>query len=98
MEIKRAEVKCDYLQDGLCKSILNNEAIKSVRKESCNNEQKSACCYLCSLFYACDIGCDYLGKKCSLCGSELRYAKMDLRTGGWEGLTRLMLGNLGEAG
>ena len=93
------KVKCEYLKEGQCASIINNEEIKAIRKESCSNDQKSACCYLCSLFYACDIGCDYLGKKCSLCGSQLRYTKVDLRTGGWEGLTKLMLGhNLGDIG
>jgi hypothetical protein len=99
MIMERTEIKCEYLTKGQCSSVLNSDEGKSARKDFCENKEKGACCYLCSLFYACEIGCDYLGKKCSLCGSDLRYAKMDLRVGGWEGKTKAILGSgLGEIG
>jgi hypothetical protein len=93
-------VKCEYLKDGECSSILNSAEGRSARKDNCKNKSKSSCCYICSLSYVCEFSCDYLGeKKCLLCGSEMYCAKIDLRVGGWEGFTKAVLGpGLGEIG
>ena len=95
-----AKVKCEYLKEEECNSILNSAEGKAARKKSCKNKNKSTCCNLCSLSYVCDFSCDYFGeKKCLLCDSNMYYSKMDLRVGGWEGFTKAVLGHsLGQIG
>lgn len=59
METK--DIECEYLLDnGLCKAVAENEVGKALRKESCVNELKSACCYLCDNRRSCAVSCDFL--------------------------------------
>lgn len=54
---------CKYLIDKrLCKAIMEGEEGKAVREESCINDSKELCCYLCSYRDICDISCTYLDR------------------------------------
>ena len=91
-------VECQYLKDENCISVKDNDEAKEVRKISCSNENESACCYLCESSVACDISCDFLGKKqsvdkvkvkktrldiCAICNSKMLHTEVKLRIGGW---------------
>lgn len=113
-------MKCEYLKEGNCKSIAENDEAKEVRKISCNNDNEQACCYLCSYYNGCQISCTFLGEnksktknkqktdkneanqpsilRCPLCDSKMRHAKMNLRVGGWEGVTKGLPLGIGEFG
>lgn len=56
------KVKCQYLKDGDCASITSNDEAEEARKISCNNDNKQACCYLCSYYHGCEISCVFLGE------------------------------------
>ena len=56
------KVKCEFLKDGNCASILENDEAKEVRKISCNNDNEKACCYLCTRYQGCEISCNFLGE------------------------------------
>lgn len=60
---KKAVQNCEYLVNNrLCGALSEDEEGKNVRDESCTNELKNFCCYLCNLRYSCEISCNYLDK------------------------------------
>ena len=59
----KSDVKCEYLEDGkFCKSICESDEGKAVREESCANNSKETCCYVCADRKTCEISCNYLEK------------------------------------
>jgi hypothetical protein len=59
--LAKDSVKCEYLsENGLCKAMMKNKEGEAVRNESCMNEVKNSCCYMCPEQDMCEIGCDYL--------------------------------------
>lgn len=56
------KVKCEFLKDGNCASIMGNDEAKEVRKISCSNDNEQACCYLCPRYQGCEISCNFLGE------------------------------------
>jgi hypothetical protein len=92
-------VECEYLKEENCIAILNSDEGKAIRHEGCENNNKNACCYVCPLYNTCEISCTYLGeKRCPLCGSEMYHVSMNLRIGGWEGVTKGLPFGIGELG
>lgn len=119
-----SKIKCQYLKDGNCESILTNDEAKEARKISCNNDNEQACCYLCSYYHGCGISCVFLGEnkskpkkyqkkvktessvpsilRCPLCNSKMHSSKMNIRVGGWQGVTKVLhpaidlMGEIGE--
>jgi hypothetical protein len=95
-------VKCEYLEGETCNGILTSDEGKEARQESCKNDNKYACCYLCPFYRDCEIGCEFLGegiRECPTCSSDMYPAKVTLRVGGWTGLWKLVpFGGLGEFG
>jgi hypothetical protein len=60
--MKKTALDCEFLvDDSLCKAVENEEG-KLIRENSCANESKNACCYLCDNQDSCEVSCDYLGK------------------------------------
>ena len=57
-----SQVKCKFLEDGNCSSVMANDEAKEVRKISCSNDNEQACCYLCSYYKGCEISCNFLGE------------------------------------
>jgi hypothetical protein len=57
-----SKVKCEFLQDENCSSIMENDEAKEVRKISCDNDNEQACCYLCDRYQGCEISCNFLGE------------------------------------
>lgn len=53
------DVKCEYLAGKSCKAV-SGGAGETVRQDSCSNELKNLCCYLCDHRKSCEIGCDLL--------------------------------------
>lgn len=54
-------VQCEFLVGRkLCNAVIENDEAKRVREESCVNEQKDSCCYLCAEKTLCEISCGYL--------------------------------------
>ena len=53
------DVKCEYLADKSCNAVGKGEG-GIARDESCSNELKSLCCYLCDRRESCEISCDFL--------------------------------------
>ena len=114
------KVKCEFLKDGDCTSIMANDEAKEVRKISCSNDNEQACCYLCSRYQGCEISCNFLGEnkskshnnkqsetigdnkirvlRCPLCDSKMLHTKINLRAGGWEGMTQALPLGIGEIG
>jgi hypothetical protein len=79
-------IKCEYLESEDCSAISANEEAKNTREESCENSNKSGCCYLCAFQPNCEVSCMLLGeKKCSACGTEMQKMKMNLRVDGMTG-------------
>lgn len=65
------KVDCEYfLDEGLCKAIIKGKEGKKAREESCLNESKNSCCYLCAEQRVCGISCFYLGKPTDLSENE----------------------------
>jgi hypothetical protein len=105
-------IDCQFLKEGNCLSIVNNQEALTSRKTTCGNENDQACCYICDLYEGCEISCNYLGEnkakqkeikaamkitRCPLCGSRMLHSEVKLRIGGWSGaLHGLPLGDLGE--
>lgn len=58
---KQNDVQCDYLTGKSCTAVTQGEA-RNVREESCSNEQKNLCCYLCANQASCEISCNLLDK------------------------------------
>lgn len=50
--------RCEYLVGDDSCGTLKESDLGALRAESCHNEVKDACCYLCSLRESCDISCD----------------------------------------
>lgn len=62
---------CEYLTvDKSCLVVLENQKAKSNRNIRCQNEDKSACCYLCIFRQGCAISCNYLGQTSEASQSE----------------------------
>ena len=55
-------VKCKFLKDGNCTSVMDNEEVKEARKISCSSDNEQACCYLCFRYKGCEISCNFLGE------------------------------------
>ena len=102
-------VNCEYLKNGKsCSAILKNEEAISAREVSCENDDNTACCYLCSFYPNCEISCNYLGQnkgkfkkktdeilvlRCNSCGLKMRGGtRMKIRVGGWTGLWQALPG------
>ena len=99
----KKQIACKFLKDDNCTSVMKDGEGKETRQEECQNNNKSACCYACLFSYnhSCEISCEYLGevkKICSLCGSEMYHDHMELRIGGWIGLTKILPSRIGELG
>jgi hypothetical protein len=116
----KSEIQCQYLQDGNCKSVMENDEAKEARRTACNNDNEQACCYLCSHYHGCGISCVFLGEnknkskdrakiikteakqpsilRCPLCDSKMIHTKINLRAGGWEGVTKGLPLGIGEFG
>jgi len=61
--MKMEEINCEFLlDDGCCRAILENEEGSLLRSDSCINEIKERCCYLCKIRVSCEIACNYLVK------------------------------------
>ena len=59
---KQNDVHCTHLMSNIyCNAVVNDEG-KRVREESCSNELKNLCCYLCSSREICEISCVFLDK------------------------------------
>lgn len=59
--MEKGSVKCEYLsENGSCKALMKNKEGEAVRDESCVNEVKDSCCYMCPEQEMCEISCDYL--------------------------------------
>ena len=56
------KIECEFIKEGNCSSIKVNDEAKEARKISCSNDNEQACCYLCSYYQRCDIGCNFLGE------------------------------------
>ncbi|MGD6809206.1 MAG: hypothetical protein ACQCN3_05850 [Candidatus Bathyarchaeia archaeon] len=97
------KVECQFLEGVNCKAISDSEEAKETRKDSCNNDNIEACCYLCSHYNKCKISCAYLGEnkrvvkyktilpeeiKCSSCNKQMVFRKLSLRVGGCSGLLK----------
>ena len=54
-------VECEHLTGNICKPATWGIA-KEAREESCSNEQKNLCCYLCAHRSSCEISCNWLDK------------------------------------
>ena len=53
---------CEYLTtEKLCSVVSENEKAKATRQVRCENDEKMACCYLCSFKRKCAISCSFLG-------------------------------------
>ncbi len=96
-------LKCEFLNNQNCKSVIENDEAKEARKNDCGNHNKQSCCYLCSNYEECGISCNFLGDKnalsCPLCETRMLSTKASLRIGGWTGLMKLVpFGGLGELG
>ncbi len=53
---------CEYYNvDSLCSAVSESEKATSNRQARCLNEEKLACCYICSARRECPISCRYLG-------------------------------------
>jgi hypothetical protein len=53
---------CEYLTtDKLCSTISESEKAKAARQVHCQNDEKMACCYICSFKRNCAINCRFLG-------------------------------------
>jgi hypothetical protein len=60
---EKGVVECEYfVGDRFCKAIIENDEGKRVREESCVNESKDSCCYLCAHRKSCEVSCSYLDK------------------------------------
>lgn len=57
----RDEEKCEYARGNSC-LVVTQGVLKSVRDESCAQEQKDLCCYVCPSRGSCEIRCDMLDK------------------------------------
>lgn len=91
---RQETAKCQFLKEENCSSILSNNEGLAVRNEFCSNQNKSACCYFCPLYSACEVSCTYLGeKKCTSCGCEMQRAQMNLRVDGMKGKWMLKSGD-----
>ena len=61
--MKEKKNDCQYFKNGnLCAAVLENEEAKAARRLTCENDEETACCYLCSFQKTCDISCRYLGE------------------------------------
>jgi hypothetical protein len=59
--LEKGSVECEYLSDkGSCNALKKNEEGEAVRDESCMNDVKDSCCYMCPEREKCEISCDYL--------------------------------------
>ena len=55
------DVQCDYLTSKSCMAVTEGAA-RNAREESCSNEQRNLCCYLCADRASCEISCNLLDK------------------------------------
>lgn len=61
-EVTKAASDCKYLEvNRFCGALSENEEGRAVREESCRNESKNLCCYLCEERDTCEVSCNYLG-------------------------------------
>ena len=58
--MKELDIQCDFLQNGHCLAVKENEEGRVTREISCKNNVKDFCCYLCDSRKSCDVSCDYL--------------------------------------
>jgi hypothetical protein len=53
---------CEYLTlDKTCSGVLESQKAKAARQIHCQNDEKTACCYLCLFKRNCSINCRFLG-------------------------------------
>ncbi len=54
---------CEYLTiEKSCSAVSESEKAKANRQARCQNDEKTACCYLCLSRRECAISCKYLGR------------------------------------
>lgn len=54
---------CEYINiDKLCTTFIDNQKAQANRQLKCRNDEKTACCYLCTFRPQCAISCKYLGQ------------------------------------
>jgi len=54
---------CEYLNiDNTCTAFSDNQKAQANRQLKCQNDPKTACCYLCMFRSQCTISCKYLGQ------------------------------------
>ena len=59
--VKKTVIQCKYLiDDNLCSAVNKTNEARHVREESCTNEIKNYCCYMCVKRQSCEISCAFL--------------------------------------
>jgi hypothetical protein len=60
-QLESSSIPCEYLIENLkCEAIEKETEGEEIRKNSCINEDKYHCCYLCSSQTSCKISCIYM--------------------------------------